>query len=143
MALQGKAKPLLGRCAIGACPGIMDGRDAPAVWRYDAEQFHDKQFQWREGGAASAIEISAHRLLKRCSHSRVAAILGQARHDPEDRVAPLAKRYEIVEALEHDVLLRKVTTVASVLQPIPSHRLFGILGFAAFNIGEPIIDPRF
>ena len=37
MAFHGKAKPLLRRCAIGACPGILDSRDAPAVWRYDAE----------------------------------------------------------------------------------------------------------
>src|SRR6185312_14163584 len=91
MALQGNAKLLLGRRAIGACPGIMNSRDAAAVWRYDAEQFHDEQLQRREGSAAGAVEISAHRLLKRCSHSRVAAVFRQARHDPEDRVAPLAE----------------------------------------------------
>src|SRR6185437_6563238 len=141
MALQGNAKLLLGRRAIGACPGIMNSRDAAAVWRYDAEQFHDEQLQRREGSAAGAVEISAHRLLKRCSHSRVAAVFRQARHDPEDRVAPLAERHEIVETLEHDVLFRKVTTVAGVLQPIPGYRLFGIFGFAAFDIGESIIDP--
>ena len=61
----------------------------------------------------------------------------------EDRVAPLAERNEIVEALEHDVLLGEVRAVSGVLQPIPSYGLFRVFGFAALDIGEPIVDPRF
>src|ERR1700678_2050593 len=48
-----------------------------------------------------------------------------------------------METLEHDVPLRKMAAVAGVLQPIPSHGFFRILYFAAFNVGESIIDPRF
>jgi hypothetical protein len=44
----------------------------------------------------------------------------------EDRVAPLAERDEIVEALEDDVLLAEMLTVPSVLQPVPCNGLLGI-----------------
>jgi hypothetical protein len=49
----------------------------------------------------------------------------------------LAERHKIVETLEHDVLLRKVTAVSGVLKPIPRYRLFRIPGFTTLNVGEP------
>jgi hypothetical protein len=39
-------------------------------------------------------------------------------------------------------LLGKVTAVSGILEPIPGYRLFRILGFAAPNVSESIIDPR-
>jgi hypothetical protein len=48
-----------------------------------------------------------------------------------------------VKALEHHVLLRKVTAVSGVLEPVPGYRFLRILGFAALNISESVIDPRF
>jgi pimeloyl-ACP methyl ester carboxylesterase len=50
---------------------------------------------------ADIIQLAAaHDLFEGCAHVGVASILTQTRHDAEDRVAPLAECYKIVETLE-------------------------------------------
>ena len=46
------------------------------------------------------------------------AFLVQLQHDVVNRVAPLAERREIVEALEDDVLLPEILALAAVLRPV-------------------------
>src|SRR4029077_4441993 len=86
VALQRNAKLFLRRCPIGARPGVLDSGDASAVWGNNTEVLHDEQFQWRVGRAVGVVEISAHGLLKRGPHGRIAAVFGEARHDSKDRV---------------------------------------------------------
>jgi hypothetical protein len=93
--------------------------------------------------AAGRVEISAHGLLKGRPHGRVAAIFGQARHDPEDRIAPLAERDEIVEAFEDDVFLAEVAAVSGILQPVPRHGLVRVFDFAGLDVADAFVDPRF
>src|SRR6202046_4728974 len=140
--LQRHAESLLRRRAVGAGARVVDHRDAAAVRRDDAEQFHDEQLQWREGRAAGRVEISAHGLLKGRPHGRVAAVFGEPRHDAENGVAPLAERHEIVEALEDDVLLAEMAAVAGILQPVPGHGLFRVFGLAGLDVADALVDPR-
>ena len=120
----------------------MDDRDAAAVRRDNAEQFHDKQLKRRKRRTVGVVKISAHRLLKRRPHGRIAAIFRQPRHDPENRIAPLAERDEIVEAFEYDVLLAEMTAVTGILQPVPGYGLFRVLDFAGLDVADAIVDPR-
>jgi hypothetical protein len=131
----------MARRTFAVATRFMDSGDASSVGRDHAEQFHDEQLQWRKRRTAGVIKISAHGLSKRCPHGGIASVFCQARHDSENRIAPLAERHEIVEALKDDVLLAEMTAVSGILQPIPGHGPFGILGFAGLDIAYPIIDP--
>jgi hypothetical protein len=141
VSLQGQAEALLRRRAVGAGAGVTDDRDAATVRRDHAEQFHDEQLQRRERRAAGPIEISAHGLLKGRPHGRIAAVFSEPRHDAENRVAPLAERDEIVEALKDDVLLAEVAAVAGILQPVPSHGLFRVFHLAGLDVADAFVDP--
>jgi hypothetical protein len=54
----------------------------------------------------------------------------------------LAERHEVVEALEHDVLVIEVLAALAVLEPVPGERLFGFGGLAGSDVRQPIVDPR-
>ena len=75
------------------------------------------------------------------AHSGVAAVLVEARHDAEDRIAPLAERHEIVEAFEDDVLLGEIFPVARVLEPVIGDGLVGVGDPAVLDVLEPLVDP--
>ena len=64
------------------------------------------------------VVVAAHGLLEGSEHGGIAAIRAQSRQDAEDRVAPLAKRDEIVETFEDDVLFAEMRAVAGILQPV-------------------------
>ena len=80
-------------------------------------------------------------LTKDCPHFGVAAMLHQARHDAEDRIAPLAQRHEIVKTFEHNVLTGEMLSIPGVLEPVPGHGLVRVGGAPALEILDPLVDP--
>ena len=131
-----------GRAAVeGRRPRVGDRRNAAAVRRDHAEELHHQKLERRVGRAVRIVEVAAHRLLERRAHRRVAAVFVEARHDAEDRIAPLAQRHEIVEAFEDDVPLGEMLSVACVLQPIIGDGLVGVGDPAILDVVEPLVDP--
>ena len=69
----------------------------------------------------------------------VAAVLIEARHDAEDRIAPLAERHEVVEAFEDDVLFCEIFSVACILEPVVGD---GLVGTASRLFSTPLSRAR-
>lgn len=68
--------------------------------------------------------------------------LAELEHDVVERVPPLAERHEIVEHLEHDILVGEILSVSGILDPVPGEGLLGIGCLAALDVGKPVVDPR-
>ena len=100
---------------------------------------HHEHLERREGRAICSIRVARHRFLERGANAGITAVLAETRHDAEDRVAPLAERDEVVEALEDDVLLAEMLTVAGIFEPIPGDRFLWIGD--ARDIVKPLVDP--
>jgi hypothetical protein len=79
--------------------------------------------------------------LERRSHRLVLSILVQARHDAENGISPLAKRYKIVEAFKDNVFLSKMLSVARIPESIIGDGLVGIGNPLVRDVVEPRIDP--
>ena len=103
---------------IGRRSDFPQRRNASAVRRDGAEQLHDEALERREGFAAGIVGTAFHGLLEPGARIRIAGVVGELEHDVVHRVAPLAERHEIVEHLEHDVLVREILAVAGVLDPV-------------------------
>ena len=85
--------------------------------------------------------VAAHDLFEGRAHFGGTAVLAQSRHDTEDRVAPLAQRHEIVEALEDHVLLAEMRAVAGILKPVPNKSLLGMSNAPICDVVEPLVYP--
>src|SRR5208282_5394069 len=122
-------------------PRIHDRGNTSAVRRDRAKQLHDEHLERRVGRAVRGIRIPRHRLFERGTNGGIAAILAEARHDAEERVAPLAKRDKVMEALEDDVLFAEMRAVAGVLQPVPGNCFLRVGDARVRDVVQPLINP--
>ena len=106
-----------------------------------AENLHDVQFERGVRRIVCVVVISGHRLGEPGAHVRVAAIRGQSCHDRVHRRPPLAQRHEVVEALEHNVLLAEMLAVAGVLEPVVNKGPFWIGDPSGSDVIHARIDP--
>jgi streptogramin lyase len=81
------------------------------------------------------------RVISHISNGGVTAILAEAGHDAEERVAPLAERDKVMEALEDDVLFVEMRAVAGVLQPVPGNRFLRVGNACVRDVVQPLINP--
>ena len=139
--LIGKSKHLKRRCTVNRPPGVVDRRNTSAVRCDRAEQLHHEHLERRVGRAVRGIRIPRHRLLERGANVGITAILAEARHDAEDRIAPLAERDEVMEAFKDNVLLAEMRAFPGILEPIPGDRPLRISDAPVRDIVQPLIDP--
>ncbi|MNL44174.1 hypothetical protein D3C87_1667320 [compost metagenome] len=109
---------------------LLQRRDASAIGRNRAEQLHHESLQRREGPRLAVVVIAFHGLLEPRLRIRVARVARQLQHDVVERISPLTESDEIMEALEHHILVAEVLALFSVLHPIPGKGLFGIRDLA-------------
>src|SRR5918995_4854176 len=115
--------------------------DASAVGRDGAEQLHHKTVKRSEWGVVHFVGATRHRLFKPRADARLSSHRVQLFHDVVERIAPLAERKEVVEALEDDVLIPKVLSLPTVFDPVVDKRLLRIGDLALAHILQTIADP--
>src|SRR5215208_4589378 len=115
--------------------------DASAVGRDGAEQLHHETVKRREWVVVHLVRATRHRLFKQRADARISSHRVQVFHDVVERIAPLAERKEVVEALEDDVLIPKVLPLPTVFDPVVDKRLLRIGDLALAHILQTLVDP--